>query len=160
MKVVRFDADPDLRFSTTGEDRAPGLHLSDIIKTMQFERDKKFNPDKPLDMMLLEQGHTWEEVLAHALQRRWLHANPDYAGHRPDPMQIDGIWMSPDWFVPDDAITGGGPRCEEWKATKTSQNKVLEDHQWYWLVQLQGYLYGLSKQLGRRVTRGRAMTRP
>lgn len=154
MKVIRFEADPDLKFSSTGDDRAPGLHLSDVIKTMQFERDKKFDPNKPLDYMLLEQGHTWEEVLAHALQRRWLNANPDHAGHRPDPLFIDGIWMSPDWFVPDDA-TYGAPLIEEWKATKTSQNKVLEDHQWYWLVQLQSYLYGMSRHLGKRLTKGR-----
>lgn len=154
MKVTKFEAGPDLTFSTTGEDRAPGLHLSDIIKTMQFERDAKFNPDRPLDYMLLEQGHTWEEVLAHAIQRRWLAANPIQHGYRPDQLNVDGVWMSPDWFEPKDADYGV-PLVEEWKATKTSQNKVLEDHQWYWVVQLKSYLYGMSKKLNQRLTQGR-----
>lgn len=160
MKIVKFENDPDLTFSTTGEDRSPGLHLSDIIKTMQYEREKRFNPDTPMDMMLLEQGHTWEEVLSHALQRRWLNAHPDYAGYRPGELSLDGVAMSPDWIQPKGFHATLKPGAvdlvvEEWKATKTSKNKVLEDHQWYWLVQLKAYMHALSVDLGRPVTRGR-----
>lgn len=160
MKVVKFEADPDLTLSKTGEDRSPGLHLSDIIKTMQYEREKRFNPDSPMDMMMLEQGHTWEELVAHALQRRWIGAHPDYPGYRPHEIILDGVAMSPDWVQPKGFHSTLKPGAtdfvvEEWKATKTSQNKVLEDHQWYWLVQLKSYMHALGKQRGAPVTRGR-----
>ncbi len=139
----------ELILGKTGEERAPGLHLSDIIKKMMFERDKKFNPENPMDMMRIEAGHTWEEVLAHALQRRELQGGPK-AGDRPEPLQYQGVWMSPDWFNADSEWP-----VEEWKATKMSKKKDLEEHQWYWLVQLKGYMKGLSEQYGRPLLKGK-----
>lgn len=137
MKVSKREQN-DLVLSNTGGDRAPGLHLSDIIKKLMFERDKKFNPDSPLDMMRIDAGHTWEEIVSHALARRHRLANEPYAGHRPEPFQYDGVWMSPDWVNPDSEWP-----LEEWKATKTSSKSSIEERQWYWMPQILGYAYGL-----------------
>lgn len=147
MKVERIENDPDLILYDTGGERAPGLHLSDIIKKEMFRRDRKFNPDNPLDMMTLEVGHTWEEVLAHALHRRELKGGPK-AGYRPEQFQYAGVWMSPDWLNPGNEEFP----LEEWKATKASKRKDLLDDpdpkHWYWFPQFMGYAKGVSERLG------------
>ena len=147
MRIERIENDPDLILYDTGGERAPGLHLSDIIKKEMFRRDKKFNPENPLDMMMLEVGHTWEEVLAHALQRREQKTGKK-AGYRPEPFQYQGVWMSPDWLNPDNPEFP----LEEWKATKASKRNDLLDapdpRHWYWIPQFMGYAEGIEEVLG------------
>mgnify|MGYP003393005229 CR=1 FL=1 len=144
MICTRRPPDASLSLSTTGGERAPGLHLSDIVKRMQWERDQKYKPDSAPDMMTLEYGHTWERVLENALRERHQEANIPYRGHRPDAIQVDGIWMSPDWLNP-----GAEFAAEEWKATKVSSKTPFQERQWYWLPQIMGYLHGLrtTKQI-------------
>lgn len=133
----------DLVLSNTGGDRAPGLHLSSIIKMLMYEKDKKFAPDSPMNMMAIDAGYTWEEIVSHALARR--HRNTGIVpGFRPEPFELDGVWMSPDWVNP----TSDFP-LEEWKSTKTSSNTNPLERQWYWMPQVMGYAYGLwrTKQM-------------
>ena len=138
MICTRRDPAASLTLSTTGEGRAPGLHLSDIIKRMQWERDQKYRPDSAPDLMTLEYGHTWERVLENALRARHQEANQPYRGHRPAPLMVDGIWMSPDWLDPASEFP-----LEEWKATKVSSKTPFQERQWYWMPQVMGYLHGL-----------------
>lgn len=136
MRVLFAGVDPDLVMMNSGEDRKEGLHLSDITKRMAFERDKKLNPNNPIDAMTLERGFTWEFCLERALSAR--HKRP---GYRPEQIQEDGIWMSPDWVNPDADI-----QLEEWKATKKTSNRDFMDIGWHWLPNAMSYLRSLLKR--------------
>lgn len=137
MKVlVAGPAAANITMSNSGEDRKPGVHLSDILKRMAYERDKKYHPDNPVDAMTLECGFIWERVLERALADR--HQNR--AGYRPDQIQEDGIWLSPDWVAPEQDI-----QVEEWKATRKS-TKSYEQKVHEWLPQVKSYLRALARR--------------
>lgn len=126
--------DPDLVLRNSGEDRKPGLHLSDITKRMVYERDRKYHPDSPLDAMVLDRGFTWERILERSLDDRH-----ERKGYRPEQIQEDGIWISPDWISSDDVL-------EEWKATKKSSKRGFEDVGIHWLLNAKSYLRALLKR--------------
>lgn len=138
MKVLFAGPDPDLVMTNSGHDRQAGLHLSDITKRMAFEKDKKLNPNNPIDAMVLERGFTWETVLETALSAR-----NSRAGYRPEQLQDDtyGIWMSPDWVDPE-----GDIQLEEWKATKKSCKRGFADVSWHWLPNTMIYLRELLRR--------------
>lgn len=136
MRILACGPDPDLLMSTTGDDREPGLHLSDITRRMNYERDSKLTPDSVPDQMTLERGHTWERLLELALATR--HKRP---GHRPPQLQEDGIWMSPDWVNPD-----GDIQMEEWKATKKSMRRGFDDISWSWMPNIMAYVRTAARQ--------------
>lgn len=138
MKVLHAGPDPEpIVMRNTGADRKAGLHLSDITKRMVFERDKRLNPDSPIDAMVLERGFTWEKVLELALAER--HERP---GYRPEQIQEDGIWMSPDWVRPD-----GDIQLEEWKATKKSnKTNTFDSISWTWLPNIKSYVRAMLKR--------------
>lgn len=138
MRVVRRERN-ELVLSTTGGERAPGVHLSDLVRLEMVRREKRFNTSDPMDMMRVDAGHTWEEIVAHALQRREEKGGPK-AGYRPDAICFDGIWCSPDWLNP-----GGQFPLEEWKATKTSSKKGWDAAHWYWELQVLGYAHALTE---------------
>lgn len=135
MKILFAGSDPDLVMTNTGEDRQPGLHLSDILTRQAYERDKKYHPDAPKDFMIFEQGHTWETVLERALSAR-----NERVGYRPEQIQEDGVWVSPDWVNPDADI-----QHEEWKATKKS-SKSLDAKVLDWIPQAKSYVRALARQ--------------
>ena len=136
MKILYEGPDDSLVMSNTGEDREEGLHLSDITKLMNYEKDRKLNPNSPLDLMTFERGYTWESILEQALTAR-----QKRPGHRPEQIQEDGIWMSPDWLVPD-----GDIQLEEWKATKKTARKGFEEVGWHWLPNTMAYLRALMRR--------------
>lgn len=136
MKILSAGPDADLVLGNTGQGRQPGVHLSDILKRMAYEKDQKYHPDKPMDMMALECGFTWEEVLSQSLAAR----HKDRAGYRPEQIQEDGVWMSPDWVNP-----GGDVQMEEWKATRKSV-KSYEEKVQEWGPQMKSYLRALLKR--------------
>jgi len=103
---------------------------------MAFEKDKKLNPNNPIDAMVLERGFTWERVLELALGSR--HKRP---GHRPEQIQEDGIWMSPDWINEEDE-----PIVEEWKATKKSLKQGFDAISWHWMPNSKAYLRAALKR--------------
>lgn len=135
MKILAAGPSQNLTLSNSGEDRQPGVHLSDILKRMAYEKDKKYHPDDPIDMMTLECGFIWETILERSLSAR--HKRP---GHRPEQLQEDGIWMSPDWVNPDADI-----QHEEWKATRKSlkswEQKIDE-----WKPQAKAYVRALFRR--------------
>lgn len=136
MRILSAGPDPDLFMGNTGEDREPGLHLSDITRRMNYERDSKLNPDSAPDQMTLERGYTWERLLEMALATR--HKRP---GARPPQLQEDGIWMSPDWINPD-----GDIQMEEWKATKKTMRRGFEDISWSWMPNIMAYVRTAARQ--------------
>jgi hypothetical protein len=136
VKVLYAGPETELMMRrSSGEDRKPGLHLSDVLKRMAYEKDAKYHPDSPMDMMAVECGYTWEEVLEGALRAR--HESP---GYRPDQIQEDGIWMSPDWLAPKAAVL-----AEEWKATRKS-SKNWEAKLEEWLPQAKCYIRALLRR--------------
>ncbi len=142
MKILAVEEpDPDVRSDMESHDRPAGVHISDIIKQMLIERDaKKYGDDSPIDADTIERGYVWEEVLSDALLRR--HGGKD--GFRPDPFQVDGVWMSPDWFNPESEFP-----MEEWKATRVSRKSDITDRHWYWFVQIGCYLKGTGTRKAR-----------
>ena len=136
MKVLFAGPARDLVLQNSGEGRKEGVHLSDILKRMAFEKDKKYNPNDPIDAMTLECGFTWERILELALASR--HERP--AGYRPEQLQEDGVWLSPDWVNPDADI-----QAEEWKATRKS-SKNFEQKVMEWRPQIKAYLRALARQ--------------
>lgn len=147
MRILSAGPSSDLELSNTGEDREPGLHLSDILVRMAWEKDRKYNPDAEKPLMIFEQGHTWEEVLSRALAARHRRSG----GFRPKQFQEDGIWMSPDWVNPDADI-----QHEEWKATKKS-TKNYEKKIDEWGPQIKCYVRAMlrRKEIKRPATRMR-----
>jgi hypothetical protein len=125
----------------SGEDRQPGLHLSDITGRLAYEKDRKLNPDTPMDRQVIDKGFTWETVLERALSARQLRSKHE-TGYRPKQIQEDGIWLSPDWVNPSQA----GVQHEEWKATKKSSKHDFEEKHWHWLPNTMAYLRALLKQ--------------
>lgn len=119
-------------------ERSKGLHLSDIIKQMAFEREPERFPKTPdgkpdpMAMMRFEVGFTWEQVLERALHDR----TPNL--HRPGEFTLDGIIMSPDALDPDGWV------LEEWKATWSSTKHDLQDRFWYWFKQIMAYARALK----------------
>lgn len=136
MKVLAVEEpDPDLP-THPDHNRPAGVHISDIIKQMLIERDaKKYGDTSPPDPDTLERGYVWEEVLSDALLRR----NGGGLGFRPDPIEYDGVWMSPDWYNPESDFP-----LEEWKATRVSKKSDITDRHWYWFIQILCYLKGLG----------------
>lgn len=136
MRILAAEPDPSLFFHNSGEDRAAGVHLSDILSRMAWDRDKKYHPDAPKDLSMFECGFIWETALDRALAAR----HGARAGYRPDQLEEDGIWMSPDWVNPDADV-----QCEEWKATRKSINKAAEKVE-EWAPQAKSYLRALLKR--------------
>lgn len=136
MKILATEHAADLFLGNTGEDRPKGVHLSDILSRMAWDRDRRYHPDAPKDLTAFESGFTWETVLSRALAER----HGDRAGHRPAPFQEDGIWMSPDWVAPESDI-----QVEEWKSTRksiTRANEKVEE----WGPQVKSYLRALLRK--------------
>ena len=152
MRILRAEPCTDLiqgvNMINTGHDRLEGLHLSDITKRMAFERDRKLNPDSPIDAMTLERGFTWEYVLERCgLSER--HKRPGYRPEQlPEPTggKPDKVLMSPDWCNPDDSDA----QHEEWKATKKSLKRVTEhdfyEIGWHWLINTKCYLRAMARR--------------
>jgi hypothetical protein len=111
--------------------RPPGLHLSDIITDMCKRLDpKRYDTGEPMSEGKILTGLAVERLIEKTLRI----VTP--GGFRPHPIQIDGIWCSPDW------ITLGG-QVEEFKCTWYSMAKPCPTHDvyWPWREQIKGYCY-------------------
>jgi hypothetical protein len=137
VRILFAGRDADLVMQNSGEDRKPGLHLSDITGRMAYEKDRKLNPDIAPDKATLDRGFTWETVL-----ERSLSARHKRIGYRPEQLQEDGIWLSPDWVNPDDPDA----QHEEWKSTKKSSKYKFDDQHWHWMPSTMAYLRALLKR--------------
>jgi len=134
VKLLYAGRDESLLVRET--DRPAGLHVSDIIKRLLYERDpKKYRLNNRVPMNTITQGFVWERLLERALRDQF-----ETPGYRPDPIQGDGVWMSPDWINPPAPFP-----VEEWKATKKSTKHDFATANWFWLPQSMAYTYWLLR---------------
>jgi hypothetical protein len=116
--------------------RPKGLHLSSIIKDLLVSID----PDRygqPLHESKVLTGLAFERVLEQGF------GAVAADSFRPDPVQKDGIWCSPDHM-------GTDPwRVKEFKLTWYSAAKECpgDDVYWPWLVQVKAYDYAMETNL-------------
>lgn len=144
MKLLEVVEDSATFFQAFKQERSPGLHLSDITKRILIERDpEKFS--NPLEVMRLEIGFVWEQIVEIALARRFPMLT------RIGEVEEDGILMTPDGLEPKERV------LEEWKATwRTASDKQDErifdtTNMWYW--PMQGLSY--ARRLGTKRIRWR-----
>lgn len=72
-------------------ERTPGLHLSDVIKSIMCDlQPKRFDKSRPLDLMKFEFGFAFEAAMEFGLSLR----HPGLL--RPGEIECDGILCSPD----------------------------------------------------------------
>lgn len=130
---------PDTIDSLTFEaspERTPGLHLSQILKSICAELDPKRFSGGPLDFNKIETGFTFERVLETAFQSRRENI------FRPGEIELDGVLMSPDGL---DASDPAGLVLEEFKCTWMSDREAPHSTKfWHWLAQMKAYCYALG----------------
>ena len=121
----------------SGLPRAPGLHLTDIIKHIQ----DTINPYKGdgFDNMALtaEIGFIWEDLLSYVLGNRM--------GKRLNDLECDGIYCNPDG-VGYDPLDGVTPVVEEYKCTWRSINKPPTENPRY-MMQIKSYCHVLKMKV-------------
>jgi len=129
----------------SGEPRSKGLHLTDVIRSIQEElgwayKGKGFQ-DRDLTMDL---GFVWEETLS----RAWADRHPVVI--RPGEVEKDGIIGSPDGLGPNPGLLNEEGNiiikpskkiiAHEYKLTWKSANKRIVDD-WYYMTQGKSYCY-------------------
>lgn len=113
--------------------RTPGLHVSQIIRSLCKKLDPKRYIDGDLPWNRFEAGFTFERVLETAFASRMADI------FRPGEIICDGIILSPDGID-----TDGWVLCE-YKWTWMSSREAPEGPKfWPWLVQMQAYCYALG----------------
>ena len=126
--------------------RTPGLHVSQIIKSICIDIDpKRFKQENErLPWERFETGFTFERVLEMALQSR----RADI--FRPGEVEQDGIILSPDGIDPDGSIfsfaTPGDPFIlEEYKFTWMSSREAPDATKFlHWFWQMKAYCHALQ----------------
>ena len=121
----------------SGLPRAPGLHLTDIIKYIQ----DTINPytGKGFDDMQLtaEAGFWWEDMLSYIIGKR--------LGKRLNDVPCDGIYCNPDG-IGYDPLDGTTPALEEYKLTWKSTKKLpIEDPKY--MMQVKSYCHVLGTRV-------------
>ena len=145
----------DIAFERSGDDRTPGLHLSDIIKSIMVDIDPKtYASNTPMNMNSVEVGFAFERMLERAFVDRRIDVI------RPGEIVLDGVILSPDGIN-----TGDDPMVlEEFKSTKKScretpwpcdlHTDVMPDCRYCsqefgpkflsWLLQIKSYCHALG----------------
>lgn len=147
MKITPFQHQLDLGKPTEGYVRTPGLHMSDLYNSLhraldpkRYDKRGKDGKPLPMDMVKVETGTSFEEVLERALASRLF-------GERPGEFTTDeGIIYSPDYlfFEDDDTILG------EFKLTwYSSRNAPYGEKFEKWFTQMKAYLYHLRMRQAR-----------
>jgi len=114
----------------SGEDRPPGLHVSDIYSDI----DRTLNGTPEHWENAAEPGFIWEDVFSKAWSDKAVKRGLIF---RPEPEQVDGVWVSPD------GVNIEEPALEELKFTWRSSSRSPEDN-WKWMTQIKAYLYCLG----------------
>jgi len=116
--------------------RPAGLHVKEIINAMALEfmvnrgdASKKGVSEESLKQMA-NVGFMWEDIIAGAY-------GESTGIVRPDPLQVDGIWMSPDGVDDNNTV-------HEYKVKWMSSNKTPDsDNFWRDITQIKAYCYGV-----------------
>lgn len=120
--------------------RGDGLHLGSVQRWLRVKMSPVKSSGKGFtDMQLTaEIGLLWEMVLSMVMADKY--------ALRPQPIEVDGIWLSPDGI--NDDPDGKVPMVlEEYKATWTSTNKAPTDNFQY-MTQLKSYCRGYGVNVG------------
>ncbi len=116
-----------------GPPRNKGLHVSTVLLEIgrNLGRDVFVQPPgtKP-NLLWAEVGFLWEDVIGHT----FCHYDTVF---RPNEIQVDGIYMSPDGIEATNWI------LEEYKATWKSTRRLPQEN-WYWMMQVKAYCYGIE----------------
>jgi hypothetical protein len=136
--VTELDT-PDFTVIHEGE-RPAGVHVSDVLGDMvrrlypaRYDKRDRSGKRIPMDAAKIQAGLDFEYNLERLLVRA--HVVPGL--FRPDPIQKDGIWGSPDGIDPNLF----GP--VEYKLTWYSSKKTCptDDVYWPWVMQMAAYCY-------------------
>jgi len=131
---------------TDDPDRPKGVHVSQIINDLckrlipgRYDKHDRDGKPIPMDVGKIQAGLDLEQGLERIMARV---AFPGL--FRPQPFQVDGIWMSPDGVVPDP----WGPA--EYKLTWYSAKKPCPEDPVFkpWIWQMQAYCKGLNATRG------------
>lgn len=126
-----------------GLGRPAGVHLGEIVRAMkEYAGEKVDSVEGEQEWFRAQVGFLWERALEYAFKE---YMGVERAGveHQIE-LEVDGIHMTPDGFDPQPED------LEEYKATWRTARKWNEDPElfWSWLVQVKGYLHGLSVRDG------------
>lgn len=139
---------PKTLFDDEGDSRRDGLHLGEIIRSIEEKSGLGYKGAGFTDMQLTaEIGLLWELILSRVMREKY--------AVRPPQIQRDGIWMSPDGVGFRDPIgsmsvgsdpTGEAPFVvEEYKATwKSTKNDPTSDFKY--MMQVKAYCHALETQ--------------
>lgn len=135
MLVTRLPDTLDQLVLEAQPPRTPGLHLSQIIRSILQAGEPVKYKDGPINTLYTDPGFTWERVLELGWQSRM-------AGFfRPGEFEQDGIACSPDYVD----LTGGDTTLIESKMTEMSMVNCPTDPKFRkWLWQIAGYCYVLG----------------
>jgi hypothetical protein len=143
MRITEIeDSELISRLGNSGTERSTGLHVSEIYKRLMIRLDpKRFDTGTPMDMVRVETGLLFENMLERALAEK-------FGTIRPGELFSDeGIAMSPDGVNPD-LMAGeeykatwmssrGGLFEDVWKDGMTQQQ--VRDKFYHWVVQMLAY---------------------
>ena len=132
MQIKKLDDTLDQLCVDAGPPRTPGLHVSQIIRSICASLEPKKYGDGPVNPLYTEPGFAFEVLLSAAFQAR----RTDI--FRPGEVEKDGIICSPDGVQ----LVGSNVWLEEFKSTEMSMSGFPTDPKFRkWLWQIAAYCY-------------------
>jgi hypothetical protein len=126
-------------FSEDTHTRSEGLHLGGVLDRIQdllYPVENKWKGDMAMGI-----GFLWERVLSDQILKS-LHDSGKLL--RLDELHVDGIYMNPDGYSPDDHTL-----CE-YKATwKSTSHPIDSSKYWRYLLQIKSYCYAIQARKAR-----------
>jgi len=120
-------------FSEDTHTRSEGLHLGSVLDRIQdllYPVENKWKGDMAMGI-----GFLWERILT------WVMLKALYESGkllRPGELHVDGIYMNPDGYAPDDHVL-----CE-YKATwKSTSHPIDSSKYWRYWMQIKAYCYAI-----------------
>lgn len=141
LKITKLDDTLDKLVTEAGPERTPGLHLSQIIRSiMETLEPSKYAAGAPINTLFTDPGFTFERMLEIAWGTRLKGL------FRPGEFEEDGITCSPDYID----IQGNIIWLVELKMTSMSMVGCPTDPKFRkWLWQIAAYCYVLKTRYSR-----------
>lgn len=128
MQITRLPDTLDDLLVDAGPVRTPGLHLSQIIRSILQSLEPAKYKNGPINTLYTEPGFVFERVLETHFQARRIDI------FRPEEIEVDGIIMSPDGILIDEY---GELWLEEFKSTDMNMVGCPTDpkfRKWIWQI--------------------------
>jgi len=118
-------------------ERKEGTHVSDVInKMLELVYNNKSREFTEQDRIRMEMGFIWECMC----EVGWR----DLLGWRPEELQVDGIWMSPDYLgIEDEGIVVREMKCT-WKSVHPTSGHFDPTDQLRWMMQAKSYCHAVG----------------